>query len=199
MRTIKTDIYQFDELSDLAKEKARVWWRSGFELDHDSIFEDVATIADLFGLDICRNGEPAIYYTGFSSQGDGACFQGRYTYKPGALKAVKQYAPKDEDLHRIVAGLQAAQKPYFYKLTADCNHSGHYYHSGCMVVEVIHAEDEYRDIGDGETELRDLLRQFADWIYSQLREAYFAEMEDDQVDDNIRANEYEFTEDGRRA
>ncbi len=43
------------------------------------------------------------------------------------------------------------------------------------------------------------LRDFADWIYSQLEKEYEYQMSNECVDENIRANEYEFTEEGMRA
>lgn len=202
-------LFQYDELTPEAQQEAREWYRTGFEFYSDTDFEYAATIADLFGLDIRQrpvklmNGqtryEPCVYYSGFSSQGDGACFEGVYRYKKGALKAVKAYAPQDTELHRIVKDLQDAQKPYLYKLTASTVHSGHYYHSGCMAVEVEHSDDQYRDIGDAETLITDALRAFADWIYSQLEKEYDYQTSDEAVEEAIRANEYEFTEDGEIA
>jgi hypothetical protein len=37
------------------------------------------------------------------------------------------------------------------------------------------------------------------WIYRQLEREYDYQNADAQVDENIRANEYEFYEDGKRA
>lgn len=61
------------------------------------------------------------------------------------------------------------------------------------------ARDEYRSIGDADHELRQLMRDFADWMYRQLEAEYEYRMSDEQVDDTITANEYEFTESGERA
>ena len=83
-------LYKLDELSSEAQQHA-LENQSRFEsedFDPEFVYDDAATIADLFGLDIRQtretrmNGEhyyaPTIYYSGFSSQGDGACFEGRY-------------------------------------------------------------------------------------------------------------------------
>lgn len=211
MRDHTVTVYKFDELSEEAKEKARDWWRRG-EMENggdcETVFEDAATIADLFGLDIRQTRktnskseswcDPTIYFSGFWSQGDGACFKGTYRYKKGALAAVKAYAPKDEELHRITKELQAIQRRYFYRLTASCKHRGNYYHSGCMSVDVEDAEDSYRNIGTAEDDITQLMRDFADWIYKKLENEYDYRMSDEQVDDAIIVNEYEFTEDGER-
>ena len=209
--TIRT-LYKYDELSNDAKENARDWYRDASQDDNfyaESIYEDAANIADLFGLNIrtrpakrmdgSTTYEPSIYYSGFYSQGDGACYEGNYQYKPGALKAVKDYAPKDEELHRIAKVLQDAQQKHFYKLRATTKQRGYYYHSGCMDVDVWHEDDQYRDLRGADDDIRDTLRSFADWIYSRLEAEYELLMSDDTVEENIVANEYEFTESGHIA
>lgn len=191
MREKVTKVYEFDELSDEAKEKARAWYReSAFGYDwYDSVYEDAKTCGALIGIDIEK-----IYFSGFSSQGDGACFEGEYRYKKGALKAIKEHAPKDTELHNIAMELQKEQRKYFYSLVAHTKQRGHYHHSGCMHVDT---QDQYGEIDlDG---IKDQLRYFADWIYSQLEKEYDFLNSDAEVDESIIANEYEFTEEGERA
>ena len=205
MRTIQKTVFMFDELSTGAKEKAREWYRessAGDDFFAESVYDDAAEMADILGIDLRQTRktkmdgshtyEPTIYYSGFWSQGDGACFVGKYSYKKGASKEIRKSAPKDKELHRIADGLQSAQKKHFYKLWANCKQSGHYYHSGCMSVDVWHDDDKYRDIGDAEDDIRQLMRDFADWIYKQLENEYEFDNSDDAVTENIRANEYEF-------
>lgn len=224
-------LYQFDELSDAAKEKAREWYRS-VALDHcwwDSVYEDALRMAEILGIEIDyryhpasgRPGskgwkEPKIWFSGFSSQGDGACWEGSYRYAKGALKKLQSEAPAryqyckpdgtlewteskgNTELHRIARTLQKVQARHFYKLVATVSHRGRYSHSGCMDIEVEHDEDRYRDLGDAEGEIKDLLRDFADWIYRRLEEEHDWLLSDEQVEDSIRANEYTFNERGNR-
>ena len=65
-----------------------------------------------------------------------------------------------------------------------------------MHVSVEHLDDPYRDVGEAEDEVQTLLRDFADWIYARLEEEYEYRTSDEQVEESIRANEYEFDEDG---
>ncbi len=44
----------------------------------------------------------------------------------------------------------------------------------------------------------ELLRDFAHWIYRQLEQEWDYQNTDEQVDESIQANEYEFDEDGVR-
>lgn len=208
---ISTTVYEYSELSESAKARARDWYReasAGDEFYAESVIEDAAHVADILGIDLrqtCKTlvdgshrYDPTIHYSGFSSQGDGACFVGKYSYKKGASKAIRAYAPKDVALHRIADELQATQKRHFYKLWAKCSHNGRYYHSGCMAVEVWHDDDQYRDIGAAEDEITRSMQDFADWIYRQLEQEYEYSMSYDVVAENIEGNEYTFTEDGER-
>lgn len=197
IETIHRELFQFDELSEEAKEKARDWYRECIyqdSYDYEHVYDDAKTIGALMGISIAK-----IYFSGFASQGDGACFEGSYTYKKGSVKAVKEYAPKDEKIHRIAQELAAIQKRNFYKLEASVVQRGHYMHSGCTSIDVYHSEDRYRDIGEAEEEVKEALRDFMNWIYRQLESNYDYLMSNESVDENIRDNEYEFLEDGRRA
>lgn len=194
-------VYSFDELSDEAKERAREWWRKD-ALDYnwwEFIYGDASRMGTILGIDLntkpvkLMNGstryDPCIFFSGFSSQGDGACYEGTYSYAKGAAKKIRKEAPKDTDLHEIADALQSIQHHHRYQLTAKMVHRGHYYHSGCMYIDVD---------GDAE-ELEQPLRDFADWIYRQLETEHDYQMSDESVDENIRANGYEFTEEGELA
>ena len=191
MITIETTVYKFDELSDAAKQKALNAWRDLGNFDDEYVIDYCKEAAKMFGLDIDK-----IYYSGFSSQGDGACFEGRYKYKAGALAAVKKEWPKWTALHGIVERLEAVQKRNFYRLTAVIKHRGHYYHSGCMLIDVEDSENQYRDLKDAEDSVIDELRDFADLIYAMLSDEYDYTQSDAYVTENIQGNGVEFTVDG---
>ena len=142
--------------------------------------------------------DPCIWFSGFASQGDGACFDGTYAYAKGAAKAIRAHAPEDKELHRIADELQSIQRRYFYRIEARTKHSGHYYHSGCMSVEAWNRDaSAYADCA-AEDDMRDALRSFADWIYRQLEREYDYLNSDYAVDESIIVNEYEFDVEGRR-
>jgi hypothetical protein len=209
-RTIETTAYHYDELTEEAQAKARDWYRSASEGDNcfaECVIGDALHMGALLGIDIDvrptrrmvgtpGNGKPVIYWSGFCSQGDGACFEGSYRYKSGAAKAIRAEAPPDTTLHGIADRLQAIQRRHFYHLRASCTHRGHYYHSGCMSVDVVDRGDEYRDVSNAERDIRDELRAFADWIYRGLESEWEQQNSDDAVAENIRVREYEFTEEG---
>lgn len=205
MRTVEQTVYKFNELSDAAKEVARDWWRE-CEMSEDwwdFVYDDAAQIAELMGIDLRTRPvklmgggtryEPNIWFNGFCSQGDGACFEGDYHYRKGSVKAVKSHAPQDTELHRIAETLCEIQKRNFYRISCEVSHRGHYYHSGCT-------EFDWTFDGDVASEdlasVKQLLRDFMDWIYERLEEEHDWLMSDEQVDENIIANDYEFDESG---
>lgn len=197
MRTITTNVYQFDELSEKAKEKAREWYRQADFFITDWTIEDAVQIAEILGIIFDTNKQGVcVYWSGFCSQGDGASFDGSYRYAKGATKAIRQHAPQDTELHRIADKLLSAQRARFYKLRATCKARGHYFHSVCMGVGVMQ-DGGYADDAH-ERAITEALREFADWIYKQLQREYEFQSSDEQVDEAIRANEYEFTENGER-
>ena len=208
MRTIETVVYQYDELSPEAQENARDWFLKDFEFEADFVLEDAARVAALLGIefdihtvDLYGGGtrqEPNISWSGFSTYGDGACFEGRYAYAPGSVEAVKAYAPLDKELHSIAQQLQDVQKHHTYKLTTQCQHHEHYYHSGCMDV-VVEDSREIDVSAEAEDAVTEALRAFADWIYSQLQAEYHYQVSPDNVEESIRVNAYEFTADGKIA
>jgi hypothetical protein len=210
IQTISKTVFSFAELSDSAKERAREWWRSCESSDFAGEFEfdDIAECASRIGIELKvksvplmgggKRAEPVIYWSGFSSQGDGACFEGSYYYRKGAAKLIRQHAPKDTELHRIADELQHLQAGHFYSLSALMTHRGHYYHSGCMRVDVCSDRSD-RNAENAEEALTQLMRDFANWIYRHLEAEYDYRMSDENVDESILANGYEFDESGRIA
>lgn len=211
MRVKETFVFQFDELTEHAKEKARDCYRECANQDFsdfhaETVLDDANTICNTLGVTIATHTvklmgggsrqKPTIYYSGFSSQGDGACFEGSYSYRKGAVKAIKEYAPQDEVLARIATELQDVQRRNFYRLQASITHHGRYFDT---TIEVEDSNDTYRDLHGDEETVADCLRDIMHWIYRSLEKEYEYQNSSEVIDENIRANEYEFDEEGRRS
>lgn len=193
----ETQVFTFNELSDSAKEKARDWWKSN-GLDYEwweCVYEQYTTACKLFGLDISR-----IMFSGFWSQGDGASFTGTYSYKKGALQALKKEFPLWTEIHDTCKRLTRMQKPNFYGVNVDISQNGRYCHEMTMRFNVsvyIEGSGERYDIPQGlEDECADIFRDLAKDIYKSLESEYDFLMSDEQVDECILCNEYQFTEGG---
>lgn len=193
----ETEVFSFEELSDSAKEKARDWWKSqGLDYDWwECVYDQYTTACKLFGIDISR-----IMFSGFWSQGDGASFTGTYSYKKGALQALKKEFPQWAEIHDICKRLTQMQKSNFYGVNVDISQNGRYCHEMAMGFNVsvyIEGVGERYDIPQGlEEECADIFRDLARDIYKSLEAEYDYLTSDEQVDEMILCNEYQFTEDG---
>jgi len=208
---IETTVYRFDELSGVAQEKARAWYREGgFDYEwYDAVYEDFQRIVEILGITLKTRPirlmgggtrqVPLIMFTGFWSQGDGASYECTYAYRKNAAREIRSYAPNDKCLHAIADGLQAIQHRNFFQLHADVCQRGHYYHEYCMAIAVERDCPTYQDMTEGAEEaVIEALRDLARWLYRQLEQEYEYLSSDEAVDETIIANDYKFTETGRR-
>ncbi|MCA3394961.1 MAG: antitoxin of toxin-antitoxin stability system [Roseomonas sp.] len=208
---IETIVYRLDELSDAAKDAARGWYREG-GFDHDwfeFVCDDFERICTILGISLRTRpvrlfgggtrSKPCIWFSGFWSQGDGACFEGDYRHARAAARRIRDYAPTDTALHRIANTLQAVQRRNFYQLRATVTHRGRYYHEHCIAITVDRDSPTGQDMTtDAENTVSEALRDLARWLYRQLQREYEHLTSDGAVDEAIAANGYTFTEAGRR-
>lgn len=85
-----TEVFKYEELSDRAKEKAREWYTRDYPDSDwwDSCYEVFTEVCEIIGVELetkpvrlmggGTRREPMIFFRGFWSQGDGACFAGDY-------------------------------------------------------------------------------------------------------------------------
>jgi hypothetical protein len=228
MRTIEKTIYEFDELSDKAKAKAldhcrewqteHDWWDCQYENFIEKITEHGYSV------------DPKkIHFSGFWSQGDGACFEGTFRFgheKTATLLPCDLVAKIN--LFNAKMRLMGNPNTIDLEISGGIGTSGHYSHSGTMSVEKIDIYpmpsdfnrcnmgtcdcvdgwpgvcDEGEAINDAieaayssvEEAIKEEARGFADDLYSDLETEYEWLTSDEQVAEMIRANEYEFDEDG---
>lgn len=192
MQTHTITTYQFSELSPEAQREAldncRDWnvaseYWSGYSV------ECAKDAGKLLGIDIDN-----VYFSGFWSQGDGACFTGSYAYKKGSVKAIKDEFPMADELHAIAQNLQDIQKLRFYRLTADVTHSGRYYHAYSTDMQIFDNGEYASDIVHDA--IKECLQDFMNWIYRMLEAEYDDLTSDACVRESIEANELEFNADG---
>jgi hypothetical protein len=208
---VSTTVYRLNELSASAKDAARNWYRQVAPGDdwHEFVYDDFTRICDLIGVDLGSypvrlygggsRQAPRIWFSGFASQGDGACFEGRYRYARSSSKMIRAHAPRDAELHRIADTLATVQRSNFYQLEARVEHRGRYYHEYSMTIDVERSAPVESAIAGGADEVvTEALRDLARWLYRQLEAEYAYQTADEQVDAAILANDYSFTDDGLR-
>lgn len=215
MRIQETKVYTYDELSDEAKEKARDWYRDG-ALDYDwwdGLYEDFAQRAEELGIDLRKNpftlrNEPEINFSGFYCQGSGSSFAGTWSADKIQGDKLREECPTETELHRILSELESIAKED-PGMSATINTGG----DNWINIEVCDGEEaserlneleyesgEYKNLSktyrEREDDLIQTLRDFNHWIYQGLQKEYEWLNADEQVEESIRANKYEFTEDG---
>jgi hypothetical protein len=210
MHIVETPVYDFTELSGAARDKARAWFRETIDHDWwDSVYDDFEQICPILGITLATRTvrlmgggtrqKPCIWFSGFWSQGDGACFEGRYAYAPRAPHRIREYAPQDTELHRIADALQRLQRDNFYQLTAVIRHRGRYSHAYCMTFDIDRDSPAGHPIVNrGEDDLIEALRDLANWLYRALEREYEFQTSDEIVDEGMSANGYTFTVEGQR-
>ena len=147
-----------EEVQDKLIEKKRQsnagddWWVD------DSVY-DVVQALEIMGFEVekKRNRKYA-YDVHFNTYHGNFSLDGRYYYKPGAVKLLKDDRRTDTELHRVAQGLVDAQKKHFYKLWANLSH-----HYG---IEVTHSDrswdDDFPDMKGG-------IEDVYQWALSNLR------------------------------
>ena len=208
---VHTTVYQLNELAPPAQEKARDWYRGLIETEEwsESVTDDFEEVCKILGVRLRTRpvrlygggtrAKPCIWFSGFSSQGDGACFEADYAYAKNAPCRIRAYKPKDGELHDIADALQRLERRNFYQLTAGSAQAGRYHHECSMQINVDRASpNNQRMTHDAEESLAEALRDLARWLYRQLERSCEYARSDEVVDETILANEYTFTAAGRR-
>lgn len=224
MRTKTIELYQYAELSDAAKEKARDWYRNasaGDDFWSECAIESIKEAGEYLGIDFDtargRTSQPAIYYSGFWSQGDGCSYTGTWRAKDCKPDALADEFTGDGktnvELRRIAAALGAIVAKYPESCArVSASHRGHNLAVECDAGEEMpdnaglnYESDEYyaaleawRDAFPAD-DVTELLSDFASWGYRLLESEYEFQNSDEIVSETIIANEYEFTAEGVRA
>lgn len=198
---IKT-VYYFNELDDDAKERAREWFREWafdyewWEFTYDYCKEFLTAI----GFDFAPKAAE-IYFSGFCSQGDGACFN-NVSWSAGDVKpdeALKEFVstaqPSSKEATRKSALIKAASflAARYPKLNGYIEHAGRYYHPHATSISTSYDED-----GDYEEEFAEFARNCMNWVYRCLEDEHDYLNSDESVDELIQINEYKFDEDGKQ-
>jgi hypothetical protein len=172
-RTIRTKVYKFNELSQEAKETAiehfaDINLSDWFDMTLD---EEVRKLKEL-GFD-----NPKIYFSGFASQGDGACF-----------------TCYNVDFRVFMNG---KYKDYSTALSCSITHNYRYFFATSTTVHLDIddnvSEEIYNEI---EEAVKDERERLGNEIYRTLEKEYDYLTSEASIIETIEANEYEFTKDG---
>jgi hypothetical protein len=189
-KTIEVKLYTFDELSDEVKEKVLDEYRYvnvDYDGWYDFVVEDWEEKLEKLGYEDVK-----IYFSGFYSQGDGACF------------VAKVNIPKWIKAHKAGKRFRRLLKEYNegWDASITIKHNYRYYFSTSTDVEY----EGYWDLSDKAYEqleemakcIEDEREKLGDEIYEDLAKEYEYMISDEAVAETIIANDYNFMEDGGR-
>lgn len=194
--TRSINIYSYQDLELDPKLKENVLSENRY-INVDCIWYDIyidnfKDILSKMGFDV-----EEIFFNGFYSQGDGACFTGTYRYKEDSVKhLVMNHC--SEEFTAIAESLLELQK----KCNLDCFckiiHVGRYYHENSVRFEFCSEFDENQSLVDiYEPFFINQFKNISKLIYKKLQEAYEDLISDDCVLGTIESNNYEFYENGK--
>jgi hypothetical protein len=200
MRTITTTVYKLNELSKSSQEVAYQQWcqidqfEDGFMKD-GFMKDDIIELGNCIGININK-----VLYSGFHSQGDGACFTGDYEYKPNWKAKLEGYAPLDETMNDLGEALEVINK-WSKSFSVNVTHSGRYYHENSVDIDCSYddceTEAEEADRTVACNSVGDLLRKFMKHSYTLLEKEYEYSTSKEAFIDASMANEYEYYSDGK--
>jgi hypothetical protein len=186
MRQETISLYQFDELYETVKKKILDKYRN-INVDYDGwddwVLEDWYIKLKSLGYEDAK-----IYFSGFWSQGDGACFT--------ATVNIDQYL----SAHKLTTRFKHLLEWADY-ISITITHRRHYYFARSTDVNVEFRE-ENQEVEALLNELEAMIKKeretLGDEIYKNLEDVYCDLTSDESVAETLRINEYEFLEDGQQ-
>jgi hypothetical protein len=172
MRIIETKVYTFDELNDKAKEKALAWWSERYEmLDGDDI---VKSIKEFVGL-----------FHGKLEDWSFDWYGGRSSWKVSLPEEVEEISG-----FRLYKWIVNNGVPY----KDNCPLTGM-----CWDETLLNEVREFMTYPKRSLTAKELIDSGIHNLLKVMEDEYRYQAYGDGAIENIQANEYEFTEDGRRA
>jgi len=170
MQTISINLYEFNELDDQAKERARQWYRNG-ALDYewwDVIYDDASNVGlQITGFDLNRRRSANGRFIKYAED----C----------AKRIVAEHGEQCETFKTASAFLKERAELVSKHTDPECSNGVTF--EGDEAIEQL--ESEF---------LKSILEDYS----IQLQMEYEYLLSDECVDESIKANEYTFTIDGKR-
>lgn len=186
MRKHAISLYNFEELSEEIKQKIIDKHRD-INVDQnewcDSVLEDAYIILKNLGYENTK-----IYFSGFGSQGDGACFI--------AMINIEQYLSTHKLKIKFKILLEWADR-----ISITITHNWRYYFARSTDVNIEYYEDD-KGIDSLLNELDAIIKKeretLGNEIYKNLENVYYGLISNESVAKTLRINEYEFLENGQK-
>jgi len=184
--TITKTYLQFNELSEKQQKKVIENFKQDVHNDmeflSDDIFINYKELLSILGFN-----DVEIMYSGFYSQGDGACFTAKFDYPVnkkdillGIKKANLDYILEDNKIKELFNEIELFNEENDFTVE-NITHNGRYYH-------------EY-SVSCYNNSLLELVREISRVIYNELYAQYEYIHSDEYIEESINCNSYEFDTD----
>jgi hypothetical protein len=188
MKKVEITLYQFKELSKEAQAKALETYRdinTDYEW-YDYIFEEWKEKLKKLGYE-----DAEILFSGFGSQGDGACFTAEVYLKHWLKKhkLEKKYKKLFQEADDVKITIKHSWR-YSYSSSTDVDYE--WYGDAERLTDKL--EDNILEVIELIKEEREKL---GDKIYKELDDTYYNLIGDEAIADTLEVNEYDFTDDGK--
>jgi hypothetical protein len=195
MRKIEIEAYTFSELAEKVQKKIIERERESYPINpawYNFIIEDQTKILEILGFSDIK-----ISFSGFSSQGDGASFTGKYSYWAEWKKELTDYAP---DTIKEGEKLEEIQKKAAYSLSATITRNGiRYVHENSVSMDVeLDGKEEDEIFNEIEIEFREWAQNYMRGIYEALEEEYESLTSYEYIKEDLENSDLEYTEEGKK-
>ena len=210
MKTIKLNLYSFDELDEKAKRSALMqsnelnffdgWW--------DFVYEDFMLLSSFLGFQIDKK---SVVFEGFYSQGDGSGFSAEVDLlklcQSISNQSWKQYAPQQEFTfgqpeidHRVMALIKEGKLELSPKIISKRRTYGVICDLGIYPESTLRLHHLiYDELDKLETWLQQIAITLNKRLFKSLQAEYEYLASDEAIADTLMANEYSFTSYGKLA
>lgn len=182
--TIVKTYYKFDELSENAQKKAIEHFRD-INVDgdfwHEHVIDDRKEILKSLGFY-----EIKFNFSGFWSQGDGASFTAKFSIPESKIELAERIRKTKKDFPNV--GLSLFAQIDFFGAEIECGNFD--------VYRISHYYSHENTISSDSESMKEFARDFSQDTYRALESGYEFLTEGQQIIETIRANEYEFDENG---
>lgn len=214
MELTEKEHFEFNELSDQAKERARYKWREHCLLDDwwDHIYDDATAIGKLLGIEIGEQSNrtvsgrhintPDISFDGLYDQDDNCSFSGViwiHRMKEASARIFQETGSSNDRLIQLAEETERIYNKATIAWTArrlrgdesdtinDMRYdvSNHSHHFRSTVVA--YEEDSWHD--EFTEAVQSLVTNFADWIYDRLKKEYEHLNSNEAIDEQIKESE----------
>ncbi len=186
MKQILKTVYELDEVKEKAIKKNEY-----INVDYDwykFILDEWEEKLKSFGF-----ARPEIYFNGFGSQGDGACFDCDSYYID--LDILSQKIDLTEEQQKRLYDLKPEIEIKIEKNQC-ANHYSHYNTRYINIYHFLNDDEDVELINEAEEKIENLRAELCKEIYNDLEEQYYYLISDEAIYETLQANEYYFNEDG---